>query len=165
MYKRQVLETLRKYLTAPNILTFISGDLDLYSFLVRKKQWKNFGKALLKNEYDKPENIYAVKYPELVEQLESQYMMKLLKPEYRITLSTLASKLATKRIQIYIDSVDADNELEKYYSKQLEDIWGISGNTTQLSYVRFFKMCIRDRDTASGDGARRQSDPKQGTDP
>ena len=133
-----VLETLRKYLTAPNILTFISGDLDLYSFLVRKKQWKNFGKALLKNEYDKPENIYAVKYPELVEQLESQYMMKLLKPEYRITLSTLASKLATKRIQIYIDSVDADNELEKYYSKQLEDIWGISGNTTQLSYVRFF---------------------------
>ena len=65
-------------------------------------------------------------------------MMKLLKPEYRITLSTLASKLATKRIQIYIDSVDADNELEKYYSKQLEDIWGISGNTTQLSYVRFF---------------------------
>ena len=73
---------LRKYLTAPNILTFISGDLDLYSFLVRKKQWKNFGKALLKNEYDKPENIYAVKYPELVEQLESQYMMKLLKPDY-----------------------------------------------------------------------------------
>ena len=133
-----VLETLRKYLTAPNILTFISGDLDLYSFLVRKKQWKNFGKALLKNEYDKPENIYAAKYPELVEQLESQYMMKLLKPEYRIILSTLASKLATKRIQIYIDSVDADNELEKYYSKQLEDIWGISGNTTQLSYVRFF---------------------------
>lgn len=133
-----VLETLRKYLTAPNILTFISGDLDLYSFLVRKKQWKNFGKALLKNEYDKPENIYAAKYPELVEQLESQYMMKLLKPEYRITLSTLASKLATKRIQIYIDSVDADNELGKYYSKQLEDIWGISGNTTQLSYVRFF---------------------------
>lgn len=133
-----VLETLRKYLTAPNILTFISGDLDLYSFLVRKKQWKNFGKALLKNEYDKPETIYTAKYPELVEQLESQYMMKLLKPEYRITLSTLASKLATKKIQIYINNNDVNNELGKYYSKQLEDIWGISGRMTQLSYVRFF---------------------------
>lgn len=133
-----VLETLRKYLTAPNILTFISGDLDLYSFLIRKKQWKNFGKALLKNEYDKPGTIYTTKYPELVEQLESQYMMKLLKPEYRITLSTLASKLATKKIQIYIDNDDVNNELGKYYSKQLKDIWGISGSITQLSYVRFF---------------------------
>lgn len=133
-----VLETLRKYLTAPNILTFISGDLDLYSFLVRKKQWKNFGKALLKNEYDKPETIYTARYPELVEQLESQYMMKLLKPEFRITLSTLASKLATKQIQIYIDNDDVNNELGKYYSKQLENMWGISGSMTQLSYVRFF---------------------------
>lgn len=133
-----VLETLRKYLTAPNILTFLSGDLDLYSFLVRKKQWRNFGKTLLKNEYDKPENIYAAKYPALVGQLESQYMMKLLKPEYRITLSTLASKLATKRIRIYIDRVDSQHELENYYAQGLKSIWSISGENTQLAYIRFF---------------------------
>lgn len=133
-----VLETLRKYLTAPNILTFLSGDLDLYSFLVRKKQWQNFGKALLKNEYDRSDNIYATKYPELVGQLESQYMMKLLKPEYRITLSTLASKLATKKIRIYIDCIDSRHELESYYAQGLKDIWGISSENTQLAYIRFF---------------------------
>ena len=56
----------------------------LVFFLVRKTVEK-FRESIAQNEYDKPENIYAVKYPELVEQLESQYMMKLLKPEYRIT--------------------------------------------------------------------------------
>ena len=66
-----VLETLRKYLTSPQLITFLSGDLDLYSFVVRKKQWDNFGKGLLRNEFDK-RGLHFKSYPELVEKLESQ---------------------------------------------------------------------------------------------
>lgn len=137
-----VLETLRKYLTSPQIITFLSGDLDLYSFVVRKKQWKNFGKTLLKNEYDKADKggiIYANGYPELVEKLESQYMMKLLKPEYRITLSTLGSKLATNKITVFVDSNDnEDNILYRKYESYLKTNWNVAGNNIKSVYIKFF---------------------------
>ncbi|MDL2297513.1 Flp pilus assembly complex ATPase component TadA, partial [Bacteroidales bacterium OttesenSCG-928-E04] len=131
-----VLETLRKYLTSPQIITFLSGDLDLYSFLVRKKQWKNFGKTLLKNEYDK-DDIYVNEYPELVEKLESQYMLKLLKPEYRVTLSTLASKLASNEIKIYLKEDKTENKLSQKYSFYVENAWGIKGDNMKNVYIKF----------------------------
>lgn len=132
-----ILETLRKYLTSPQIITFLSGDIDLYSFLVRKKQWKNFGKALLKNEYDNGE-IYVDEYPELVEKLESQYMLKLLKPQYRVTLSTLASKLASNEIKIYLKEDKPENEISQKYSFYLEKVWGIKGDNMRIVYIKFF---------------------------
>lgn len=45
-----VLETIRKYMTTPYMITLLSGDMRLFSKAIRKQQWKNFGKALLKNE-------------------------------------------------------------------------------------------------------------------
>ncbi|MDR1708061.1 MAG: hypothetical protein LBR46_08645 [Prevotella sp.] len=137
-----VLETLRKYLTSPQIITFLSGDLDLYSFLVRKKQWKNFGKTLLKNEYDKGETnqiIYSNEYPELVEKLESQYMLKLLKPEYRITLSTIASKLRNYKLDVHIkNETSSAGSITETYTYYLKEIWSIRGLNTSSTYVSFF---------------------------
>lgn len=142
-----VLETLRKYLTSPQLITLLSGDLDLYSFLVRKKQWKNFGKALLKNEYDKElqENVsYLNAYPELVEKLESQYMMKLLKPEYRIILSTIASKLKSNQVAVFVKCDDEINEIKLCYDTYLEKTWGVKGENTTNTYVKFFtSMTLR----------------------
>jgi len=132
-----VLETLRKYLTSPQIITILSGDLDLYSFVVRKKQWKNFGKALLMNEYEK-DTTYTNEYSELVEKLESQYMLKLLKPEYRITLSTLASKLASNSIKIYLNNQEVANQISQKYSLYVEKSWGVNGNNMKEQYVKFF---------------------------
>ncbi|MCD8079453.1 MAG: hypothetical protein LUF04_03295 [Bacteroides sp.] len=43
-----VMETIRKYLTSPQLITILSGDINLYTLLIRKKQWENFGKPLLK---------------------------------------------------------------------------------------------------------------------
>jgi len=139
-----VLEVLRKYLTSPQIITFLSGDLDLYSFVVRKHQWKNFGKSLLKNEYDKENDesfTYAKEYPRLVEKLTSQYMIKLLKPEYRIILSTLGAKLSSKQIEIYVDEKEDEKEnikLEKFYSSYLEQIWNVRGLKMQEVSIKFF---------------------------
>ena len=130
-----VLETLRKYFTSPQILTFLSGDMNLYSVLVRKRQWKNFGKSLLKNEYDKnaDRELKINDYMSLVETLEGQYILKLLKPEYRITLSTLASKLATGTIDIKV----GNHNLLDLYKQSLELSWGIIGSNMQCIYLRF----------------------------
>lgn len=135
-----VLETLRKYFTSPQILTFLSGDMNLYSVLVRKRQWKNFGKSLLKNEYDKSADRESETddYMSLVQSLEGQYVLKLLKPEYRITLSTLASKLATGSIDIKVES-DDQLDLLDFYKRSLKSLWKIPGNNTntQSVYLRF----------------------------
>lgn len=37
---RDILETLRKYLTSRQLITVMLGDIDLYSTLVRQLQWK-----------------------------------------------------------------------------------------------------------------------------
>lgn len=136
-----VLETLRKYLTSPQIITILSGDLGLYSMLIRKKQWKNFGKTLLKNEYDKELNIFSdEQYIDLVAKLESQYALKVLKPEYRIMLTTISSKLQLKQLNIEVqkDTDSGTKEIRKYYQEALNEKLGITGAVINDLYVKFF---------------------------
>lgn len=136
-----VLETLRKYLTSPQVITILSGDLGLYSMLIRKKQWKNFGKTLLKNEYDKELNIFSdEQYIDLVAKLESQYALKVLKPEYRIMLTTIAAKLQLKQIKIEVQNNETveSKEVYKYYQEALTEKFGIVGAVINDLYIKFF---------------------------
>lgn len=65
-----LLETVRKFLTTPQIIIILSGNLKLFSKNVRKQQWRNLGKELLKNEVD-VKDVSAVKeYTQLVNELE-----------------------------------------------------------------------------------------------
>jgi hypothetical protein len=79
-----LLEIIRKYLTTPQLITILSGDLELYSILVRSKQWENFGDKILGNEENRHSHFSA-----MADQLESQYLLKLLKPERRLELRSL----------------------------------------------------------------------------
>jgi len=47
-----LLEMIRKYFSFPQIITLLSGDLNLFSLAIRKQQWRNFGKPLLINEVE-----------------------------------------------------------------------------------------------------------------
>ena len=88
-----ILETLRKYLDIPEIITIISGELHLFSKAVRKQQWMNFGKALLKNEVDRWEAAdrrSEQEYERLVTNMEQQYMRKLLRPDRMVVLPYLS---------------------------------------------------------------------------
>lgn len=80
-----VLEVIRKYLTTPKIQIIISGDINLFSKLVRLKQWENLEKL---TEFEKNTNLN-----ETIDQLEEQYLTKILKPENRIYLQSLESIL------------------------------------------------------------------------
>ncbi len=86
-----VLETIRKYFTSSNIISILSGDLRFYSLAIRKQHWTNFGKALLINEGRN--EVTQEYFNNLITEMESQYMLKVLKPDRRIHLTTLGEKL------------------------------------------------------------------------
>lgn len=137
-----VMETIRKYLTSPQLVIILSGDLDLYSLLVRKKQWKNFGKALLINESDNKDSDYN-EYVGLVSRLENQYLVKVLKPENRIILSPLLKKINLNTIPFQVRENGSAISVRKYYAKFLETL-GIASYIAIETYYPFLaSMPIR----------------------
>lgn len=114
-----VLETIRKYMTTPYVIILLSGDLRLFSKAIRKQQWKNFGKALLKNEGEKLGQISE--YNDFVTEMENQYMLKLLQPVRRVHLTTLKEKVdlnnrtTGKGINIFVNNTMAGNRIDTFY--------------------------------------------------
>jgi len=139
-----VLETIRKYLTSPQIIVLLSGDLKLYSKAIRKQQWKNFGKALLINEGEKLRKVHE--YNDLVTEMESQYMQKVVKPENRVHLTSLYEKVTTYGSELsinilkknHIDEKQVDREdIIEFYNKILES-FGIRNSYQAEVYTSFF---------------------------
>lgn len=101
----EVLEIIRKYLTTSKLITILSGDMGLYSLLVRGNQWKNLSEHLLKSEQwvfekagqktesqadgDVPMLSRMPEIIRIIDQLEAQYLLKVVKPENRIDLDPL----------------------------------------------------------------------------
>lgn len=123
----KVLETLRKYLTSPRIITLLSGDIKLFSKSIRKQQWINFGEEFLKNEGERLKKME--KYDELVTEIEGQYMQKIMKAPYRIHLLTIGEKINNSDIRIKIltkknisdtESASEQNKpIYEYYNERL----------------------------------------------
>lgn len=90
-----VLEAVRKYLTSPHLQIVLSGDLDLYNLLVRSKQWSQFGKDFLDAEHrlDEPEEDTPrlTRIAAKVDELQDQYLIKVMRPERRIDLQPLTN--------------------------------------------------------------------------
>lgn len=85
-----VLETIRKYFTTSRLITILSGDLQLYSMVVRQQKWKNFGPEILKYEGERQKKLEQ--FNNMVTALESQYLQKIMQPKYRIHLLSLLEK-------------------------------------------------------------------------
>jgi hypothetical protein len=81
-----VLEVIRRYLTSPRWVSVVCGDLDLFAILVRGQQWANFEEKSLR--YDDP-NIPSFRL--MVDHLQGQYLLKVLRPDNRITLQPVAA--------------------------------------------------------------------------
>lgn len=137
-----VLETLRKYLVTPRIITLISGDIDLYSKAIRKQQWKNFGKPLLINE---AENLHKIEeYNDLVTEMEGQYLQKVLKPEYRIHLNTLLEKINMLGLDIRVEYPDEDKRDSTMISRSIREdykaklrCFGISNISQSEAFITY----------------------------
>jgi len=121
-----VLETLRKYLTFPEIIVVISGDERLFNKAVRKKQWSNFGKALLINEGEWLNKMGELN--DLVTEMEGQYLQKILKPQLNTSLMSLSEILQQnkKRLeQIIINSGKDDGREVEVYNTNILKVYNI----------------------------------------
>lgn len=85
-----VLETIRKYFTSARLITILSGDLKLYSMLIRQKKWDNFSDRILEYEGVKLERLNT--FDDMVTELTAQYLLKIMRPKMRIYLTTLLEK-------------------------------------------------------------------------
>lgn len=120
-----ILETIRKYLTSPKLVIFLSGNLTLYSYNVRLQQWKQFKELKDFEGHD---------YKGQVNQLEGQYLLKVLKPENRIQLRSLLDYKRTYKTSYIIK--EKEKEIEAAYSDLLECL-GIHESSTQRLFIDY----------------------------
>lgn len=105
-----VLEAVRKYLTSPYLQIVLSGDLDIYNLLVRSKQWTQLGDTFLSAErrLDEAhkETIRLRRIADKVDELQDQYLIKVIRPERRIDLQPLTN--FRDRLEIRIRAAGGD---------------------------------------------------------
>lgn len=102
-----VLEALRKYFATPHLKVILAGDIRLYNLLVRQQQWKQITKDFIDVE-QKIFNIeqkmggsgsYADQLVKMVDVLQDQYLVKIVRPENRVELPPLLSLANKNRIE------------------------------------------------------------------
>lgn len=126
-----VLESLRRYLSDTHIISIVSGNIKLYGTLVRYELGRNLkmpqgsGRELMENE------------------LESQYMLKLLNPSNRINLLSLAHLLQNESNTVMVKAKGTEHELITLYRELLKD-FGIVDVSSQNTFVSFLvSMSLR----------------------
>lgn len=126
-----VLETLRRYLSDTRIISIVSGNIKLYGSLVRYELCKN-----LKMPDGAPRELMA-------NELESQYMLKLLNPSNRINLLSLGQLLQNSEITINVKIGKVVNPLTQHYMNILEN-FGIIDTPSKNTFKNFLlSMSLR----------------------
>ena len=88
-----VLESIRKFFNSQKLVVVATGDLRLYSQLIRGKQYENYSKTLLDQE---KESARLAERGYMVEHLEQQYLLKLFPVKKRIQLKTMLQLVSEK---------------------------------------------------------------------
>ena len=126
-----VLESLRRYLSDTHIISIVSGNIKLYGALVRYELGRNL-KMPPGSAHDLMEN-----------ELESQYMLKLLNPSNRINLLSLAHLLQNGNNTVKVMANGTEHELVTLYRELLKD-FGIVDVPSQNTFVSFLvSMSLR----------------------
>lgn len=82
-----VLEVLRRYLTTPQLIVIVSGNMELFQKLVERQQLKNFGL-----DFSSSKDVLQNFAPQVTE-LTNQYLLKVLRTPMRIELLPFAEAL------------------------------------------------------------------------
>lgn len=139
-----VMEAIRKYLTSPRLRIVMSGDMELYSMLVRRQQWQQMGEHLLRAEQNAGPRSQSAVVARLVDSLQDQYLIKVLKPENRIDLKSLNYLVETDGLRFRLNKVTgargelaADDVAVRYAShllagRRLDDIRQIRRTLLQV---------------------------------
>lgn len=114
-----VLESIRKFFNSQKLVVVATGDLRLYSQLIRGKQYENYSKTLLAQE---KESARLAERGYMVEHLEQQYLLKLFPVQKRIQLKTMLQLVGEKGREQYCENISV------LYSKGLD---GVKVNTVR----------------------------------
>ena len=125
----RVLETIRKHLTTPKIISLLSGNMYLYNLNVRGQQWEQFGTSLLSKE--------RRDYHTLVNQLENQYMLKVFKAENRLHLYPLLYSIRLHNMEYRVKgAVQKETKIDEAYKQVLKN-YGICSATSQKVFAEY----------------------------
>lgn len=125
----RVLETIRKHLTTPKIISLLSGNMYLYNLNVRGQQWEQFGTSLLSKE--------RRDYHTLVNQLENQYMLKVFKAENRLHLYPLLYFIRLHNMEYRVKgAVQKETKIDEAYKQVLKN-YGICSATSQKVFAEY----------------------------
>ena len=132
-----LLETARKFLTTPQLILIISGNMKLFSKNVRKQQWHNLGKELLINEKDeKGAHEY---YNQLVNEIEGQYLLKILNSENRVYLYDVGRNIQMNGDEYMVNNGFESLTLDESYAKVLRQ-YGVYGNSNIRVFIDFLEL-------------------------
>jgi hypothetical protein len=101
---KQILETIRCYLESPRLIILMTGDLEMYTHLVREKFKQDMGAA----PRDKDE-IAVKRHEMLLDHLQDQYLMKMFPILNRVHLQPL-SELHKKISYEVVTRIDGESE-------------------------------------------------------
>ena len=126
-----VLESLRRYLSDTCIISIVSGNIKLYGTLVRYELGQNLkmpegnAREMMSNE------------------MESQYMLKLLNPTYRINLLSLNHLMQNSNNIVKVKNKGMEAELASQYRSILKS-FGIVDVPSQNTFISFLlSMSLR----------------------
>jgi len=83
-HAHNVLECIRKYLDTPQLVILVTGDMELYSLLIRDNFYDSLGKSKYTQEKEREEQ-----RTRMVDHLEEQYLLKLFPISRRVQLRPL----------------------------------------------------------------------------
>ncbi len=137
----EILEIIRRFLTSPMIITILTGDLELYGKLVRKISWKCFDTDFLEKE-TKYAKRKEQEFSTMIDQLETHYLLKILKPEFRIHISSLKEYLENGELEIKVrfKEGDEDYDIGKCYEKLLMEIGGFRQDSKLSDTLKQFLL-------------------------
>ncbi len=126
----EVLELIRRYLSHRKIVTLISGDIKLYSHIVKNKKIE---------EFSTPDGIDSSVTNELTDHLEQQYLAKVFPVDQRIELKNLFELGQNKKYTFNIkDDVSSDVELTEYIENIISKTFFVNTKNDKKQYVQFF---------------------------
>lgn len=115
-----VLEVIRMYLTTPQLIVIISGDIELFSSMIRNEQWKHFDKKYLYSNKQRSKNCH-IDLSSQVEELEAQYLLKILPPDKRVYLRNINELL--EDINIITGVLGSEKQLNEFVESMIKEIF------------------------------------------
>lgn len=128
---KQILEVIRRYLDTNRIVTLMTGDLQLYSHLVRDLYYDNLGESIHKHDPHRSEE-----RKHLVDHLEAQYLQKLFPIQHRAHLKPLWELKSQTNYTIPLSDVEV-LKIDELINRLLEEGLFIKASSDKDRYQEF----------------------------